>query len=109
VRRALEAQGYAVLEVRGDGDALQAFYRHRPRMLVFDVALTTDGALSICKMLKDDPRAQCVPALVLSARVNPAAVRAAAAAGADTFMSKPFSSTALLSTIRRLIGASAAA
>jgi CheY-like chemotaxis protein len=88
---------------------LQAFHRHHPRLLVFDVAPSTDGALGVCKMLKADPRAQCVPALVLSARVNPATVRAAAAAGADTFMSKPFSSAALLSTIRRLIGASAAA
>lgn len=78
----------------GEG-ALAAIRRTRPTLAVLDVSMPGMTGLDVCREVRDDPAVSGTTILVLSAGVDDASKEAALAAGADEFMSKPFSPRAL--------------
>jgi len=100
----LREQGYGVLLLPAEADALAAFHQWNPDGLILDVAHPYGAALAACRKIKSDPSSWSVPALVLCARVDPVTLEAAGRAGAEELMSKPFSCNALLDTVQRLVG-----
>ncbi len=99
VRAALEGSGYGVLEAVDGATALEMARSQRPDLLLLDVALPRMSGLEVCRRLKRDPATAGTPILLITGFVQQAERQAAAEAGAEGFIAKPFSPAALVAQI----------
>jgi two-component system, OmpR family, KDP operon response regulator KdpE len=97
LRLLLEAEHYRVIEA-GDGERGEIEARtHKPDLLLIDLGLPDeDGVTVIRRIRKWSP----VPIVVLSARMLESEKVAALDAGADDYVTKPFSAPELLARVR---------
>lgn len=103
VRSVLEADGYEVAEA-ADGHAALALMRaiggpRGPHLVVLDVMMPGIDGVEVCRQLPHDR----TKVLMLTAKDDPETRAAAEAAGADRYMTKPFSAVELLDTVRELL------
>jgi PAS domain S-box-containing protein len=99
VRRLL-AESYDV-EAVGDGQAaLEAAWRQRPDLVLSDIMMPRLDGLSLLKALRSDSELRDVPVIFLSARAGEEAKVEGLQAGADDYLSKPFSARELLARVR---------
>jgi response regulator RpfG family c-di-GMP phosphodiesterase len=92
----------ADVEVSEAGDtraAARAIADHPPDAIVLDVAMPGESGLALCRRLKDDPATAGIPVVLLTGSLIG---EEAARAGADAFLTKPFSPLELLGLIERL-------
>jgi two-component system KDP operon response regulator KdpE len=97
LRAALESHGYRVRSAANAVMALDACAAERPDVVLLDLALPGLDGVEVCRRLRSWSR---VPILVLSARVHEAQKIEALDAGADDYVTKPFSIQELLARIR---------
>jgi response regulator RpfG family c-di-GMP phosphodiesterase len=86
-----------------DVPAAEAVLQRRPPdVIVLDVELPGRDGLSLCRQLKSDPHLREIPVVMLtgSSEIGDEARRA----GADAFLTKPFSPLRLLAVVERLAG-----
>ncbi|MFC5510080.1 response regulator transcription factor [Massilia jejuensis] len=84
-------------------EVLERVHTDPPRLLVLDVSLGTECGLSLCKLLKADPATSMIRIILLSAHGQRADVAAGMAAGADSYVIKPFSPRELLAAATALM------
>jgi DNA-binding response OmpR family regulator len=98
------------LQEFGDGDSfMAAAIAAPPAVVLLDVMLTgpLDG-LDICRRLRAMPAFRDTRIVMLSARAQAGDVEAGLNAGADAYLTKPFSPAQLVHTVHRLVGPPAA-
>lgn len=98
VLRGIAEQAGAVVEEAVNGaQALAAVVHHGPTLVILDLGLPDEDGVDICRQI----RAQSpVPVLVLSARDSHDEKVRALDAGADDYLTKPFSPLELMARIR---------
>lgn len=99
VRTVLEADELEVVEVPSGQAALEAVVDEKPTVVVLDVMMPGLDGVEVCRRLDHD----LVKVVMLTARDDPDLEKAALAAGADAFLTKPFSSIDLLEVVERLL------
>ena len=99
LRTVLEADEIEVVEAPDGDAALLAVADLQPTVIVLDVMMPGLDGVEVCRRIDHD-RAKVV---MLTARDDPELERAAIAAGADAFLTKPFSSIELLDLIEQLL------
>jgi two-component system KDP operon response regulator KdpE len=97
LRTLLEAQRYRVVEAESATRGAVEARHHRPDLIIVDLGLPDRDGLSL---IRDIRRISPVPVLVLSARTMEADKIAALDAGADDYVTKPFSSAEMLARVR---------
>jgi two-component system OmpR family response regulator len=101
LRRGLEEEGYAV-DVAGDGkEALWLASENPYDAIVLDVMLPDLDGLEVCKRLRDS--GHWSPVLMLTARDGVPDRVSGLDAGADDYLTKPFSFAELLARLRALV------
>ena len=99
LRTVLEADEIEVVEATDGDAALAALADLQPTVIVLDVMMPGLDGVEVCRRI-DHRTAKVV---MLTARDDPELERAATQAGADAFLTKPFSSIELLDLIERLL------
>lgn len=99
LRTVLEADEFEVVEAPDGDAALAAVEDLKPTVVVLDVMMPGLDGVEVCRRI--DHRVAKV--VMLTARDDPELERAAIAAGADAFLTKPFSSVELLELVERLL------
>ena len=97
LRISLESQGYQVIEAENGNKGLQHAAAGPPEIVVLDLGLPDMDGLEVIQRLREW---STVPIVVLSARGREADKIAALDAGADDYLTKPFSAGELLARIR---------
>jgi two-component system phosphate regulon response regulator PhoB len=101
----LSLQSLGRVETAGTtAEALERVREDPPRLIVLDVSLGAESGLELCRRLKSDPLTASIRILLLSAYGQKSDVAAGLAAGADSYMVKPFSPRELLHAAAALIG-----
>jgi DNA-binding response OmpR family regulator len=104
VRTVLEAHGFEVVEA-ADGPAalllLNAILGRGPDAVVLDIMMPGIDGIEVCEKIDHDK----VKVIMLSARDDPETKERAAAAGADAYLTKPFSAIELLDAVEKLVPA----
>ncbi len=90
----------AVLEAASAREALTIAAAEQPALVVLDLGLPDMDGTSVCRELR---RWSVAPILVLTARHDDASTVAALDAGADDYVTKPFSPPALQARVRALL------
>ena len=103
VRSVLEADGYVVTEA-ADGHAAMLLLNSMggprgPHLMVLDVMMPGIDGIEVCRQI-DHGRTKVV---MLTARDDAETRSAAEEAGADRYLTKPFSAVELLDTVRELL------
>ena len=99
----LEQAGLEVITV-GDGQAaVDEARRLRPALAVLDVSMPLLSGIEVCRALRADPATAGLLIIMLTARVQEQDVEGGFSAGADDYVSKPFSPRELVSRIQALL------
>jgi two-component system KDP operon response regulator KdpE len=93
----LRSRGYAVTTAGTGREALDAFSRDRPDLVILDLGLPDMNGLDVCRQVRE--RAD-TPILILSARGTEKDKVAALDLGADDYITKPFGPEELMARVR---------
>jgi DNA-binding response OmpR family regulator len=99
LRSVLEADEFEVLEARGGEAALELATATHPAVVVLDILMPGLDGVEVCRRL-DHQEAKVI---VLTAGDDPHLESECREAGADAFLTKPFSSIELLDLVATLI------
>ncbi|HEY7640164.1 MAG TPA: response regulator [Steroidobacteraceae bacterium] len=97
LRVLLQAEHYRVIEAETAARAAVEAASHKPDLLLVDLGLPDDDGLRVIRTVR---AYSPVPIVVLSARTMEAQKIAALDAGADDYVTKPFSAPELLARVR---------
>jgi two-component system alkaline phosphatase synthesis response regulator PhoP len=100
VRVRLERSGYTVISARNGVEALQLARERHPDLAILDVAMPEMTGLEVTQRMREEKLD--VPVILLTARARDADVAAGADAGADVYVTKPFSPQELESRVRAI-------
>jgi two-component system KDP operon response regulator KdpE len=100
MRMTLTTAGYEVEDAKTGEEALVKVRDYRPDLVLLDINMPGMGGLAACKALRSDPN---IAIVMLTVHNTEAAKVEALDAGADDFVSKPFSTPELLARIRAVL------
>jgi DNA-binding response OmpR family regulator len=100
VRAYLARDGFAVTWVRSGEQALEELMRHPVRLVVLDLGLPGIDGFEVCRQLRARTG---VPILILTARDDEVDRVAGLEAGADDYVTKPFSPRELAARVKAIL------
>jgi two-component system phosphate regulon response regulator PhoB len=103
VRASLEHSGWRVSEAVDGEQALESTSEDRPDLIVLDAALPKVPGIEVCRRLRQVAGTSNIPVVLLSGFIDEAQAEAAQEAGADGFISKPFTPGELIEEIEQLV------
>jgi DNA-binding response OmpR family regulator len=104
----LEQAKLHVVAVADGLSALELARTEAPKVVVLDVSMPGMSGLDVCRLLRASPETQDVLIIMLTARVQEQDVEGGFSAGADDYVTKPFSPRELVSRIQALLARSRA-
>ncbi|MEY4655717.1 MAG: DNA-binding response regulator MtrA [Actinomycetota bacterium] len=93
----LMASGYEVCFSATGTDAIPAFEKHQPDLVLLDLMLPGKNGIEICKEIRE---VSGVPIIMLTARTDDTDMIRGLEAGADDYVTKPYKTEVLVSRIR---------
>ena len=104
----LRREGYTVLQARDGAEALAQLRAHRPRLVLLDVMMPVLDGHAVLAALRADDALKHTRVLMLSAKGRDTDVAKGLGLGADAYVTKPFSTQALVAQVRALLAGPAA-
>lgn len=103
VQIVLEGLDLSVTAVGNGAEALAACRASAPRLLLMDITMPVMTGLEVCREIRADPQLQDLPIILMTARAQASDVAAGMAAGADTYIIKPFGPIELREHVEALL------
>ena len=99
----LKRAGYEVLQARSGGEALGLIESQRPDVVFLDIMLPDADGYEVCRRVRADGELAGTYIIMLTARGRAVDRQQAFAAGADDYMTKPFSPSRALERVRTVL------
>ena len=99
----MKREGFEVHLARDGLEALAVLQRERPRLVLLDVMMPNLSGLEVCQALRADDALKDTLVLMLTAKGRDTDVAKGLALGADAYMTKPFSTKALVAKVRAML------
>jgi len=99
----LQQDGYQVQVAHDGQEALEAIQRQPPDLVLLDVMLPRLSGFDVCQKIRENPAWQRMRIVMLTAKGREVEIGKGLALGADAYITKPFSTQALLAQIRGLL------
>jgi CheY-like chemotaxis protein len=99
LRVTLGTDQYEILEACDGDEAWSLIQQHRPVVALLDVAMPGKTGLDLARAIKANPETAGTRVIMLTSKSQQADVEAGLAAGADFYLTKPFSPHELLQAI----------
>lgn len=96
----LEAEGYTARTAVDGRDALEKLRQGRYRVLVTDLEMPRMHGYELLSEIRSDPRLASLPVIVCSSRSSEKHRRRAQEAGANAYLTKPFTQASLAAALR---------
>ncbi len=104
IKRTLERSGDAVVDIAASGDqALKLASEEQLDLIILDLNLPVLGGLEVCRLLRTRPATAKTPIIMLTARSSESDRVTGLDAGADDYVTKPFSPRELSARIRAVL------
>jgi CheY-like chemotaxis protein len=95
----LKKSGHEVKEAATGEQALETLKSERADVVVLDVVMPGIGGIETCRRIKQDPSLNSIPVILLTANVSAEDRELGLNAGAQAYVTKPFSPKDLLEKI----------
>jgi len=99
----LQGAGYRVVTVPDGARALDQIHLEKPHLALLDVMMPLLNGLDLCKRIKGDPDLQDITVFLVTARAMAAERERGLRAGADEYITKPFSNKELLAKVGEIL------
>ena len=103
LRVTLEDLGFRLIEAADGPGALELAREELPDLIVLDVMLPDMSGLEVCRSLKQSTETGDTPIIMLTARSGEDDATAGMEAGADRYLTKPFSPLTLMTEVVKLL------
>lgn len=100
----LRRENYEVFEARNGEDALVAMREHRPDLVFLDVMMPKFNGFEVTQQIRADETLKNTKIILLTAKGQDADRAIGVKAGADDYMTKPFSPMKILERVRQVLG-----
>jgi two-component system chemotaxis response regulator CheY len=97
-----DVSGYALTEASDGVQAVERALDAQPEIVFLDVEMPEVDGVETCRRLRSDPATADATIVMLTGETDEAIERDAVAAGADLFLTKPFSPLRLLQLVDRM-------
>jgi len=98
----LSRDGFTVIAHGDGGTALSKIVDTAPDVLILDAMLPGKTGFDLLRDIRSTEAVQALPVLMLTAKGQKRDLEVAVESGANEFMTKPFSNTAVVDAVRRL-------
>lgn len=99
----MKRAGYAVLVARNGSEALDMIRRSHPRLVLLDATMPGLSGFDVCEAVRADAEVRDTRILMLTAKGRETDRARGVGAGADAYMTKPFSTRDLVETVRTML------
>lgn len=99
----LRQSNYEVRVARDGEEALRLVASFAPHLVLLDVMMPRKSGFEVCRHIRGNPAWRNVKVMMLSAKGRDSDIDQGLALGADAYVTKPFSTKALLATVRELL------
>lgn len=103
VRFTLEDEHVRVVEARDGLEALDVARAALPDLIFLDVRMPRLNGFEVCRRLRQEPRLAQTTIVILTAATQEQDLARGRAAGADLYLTKPFSPLRLLTLVQSLL------
>lgn len=105
VSATIESDQYEIIEA-GDGEEAWIMIRgRRPDVAILDVQMPGKSGLEITREIRSTPELASTKVILLTSKAQQADIEAGLAAGADQYLTKPFSPIELLNVLEKALEA----
>jgi CheY-like chemotaxis protein len=105
VNATISSDEYNVVEAVDGDDAWGLIRRHRPRVVLLDVQMPGRTGLDLTRAIRADPELSATCVILLTSKAQQADVQAGLDAGANRYLTKPFSPLELLRVVEQAVEA----
>jgi two-component system, OmpR family, phosphate regulon response regulator PhoB len=103
LRYNLEREGFRVSEARDGEEAMLQIAEQMPDLVILDWMLPLMSGIEVCRQLRRLPETRRLPIVMLTARGEEGDKLRGLDAGADDYITKPFSPTELIARLRAVL------
>jgi DNA-binding response OmpR family regulator len=104
VSASIGSDDFQIVEAVDGDEAWRLVLEHRPRVALLDVQMPGRSGLELTSAIKSRPELNGTYVILLSAKAQATDVAAGLAAGADEYITKPFSPLELLIRVEHAVG-----
>jgi DNA-binding response OmpR family regulator len=97
----IESDEYDVVQAEDGDDAWRLLQQHHPAVALLDVEMPGRSGLELARAIREDPSFAGTYVILLTARSRGDEVQAGLNAGADKYLTKPFSPLELLTAVQQ--------
>jgi len=99
----LQRDGFEVVTARSGAEALELARERKPDIAVLDIGMPPPDGVEVVRRIRDDAELRSTRLLLLTAKAQESDVRRGLEAGADAYLTKPFSPADLSARVRALL------
>ncbi len=99
----LRQEGYDVLKAENGKDGIQMAKEHMPDLVLLDIMMPQMDGIEVCDRMREDSTLSHIPIIFLTARSDEKTEIEGLNKGADDFITKPISTTKLVSRIKAVL------
>ncbi|MDZ7754907.1 response regulator transcription factor [Rhodohalobacter sp.] len=99
----LKKEGYNVLKAENGVQGLEMAKEYKPNLILLDIMMPKLDGIQVCEKMRANPDLKPIPVIFLTARSDEKTEVEGLDIGADDFITKPISTTKLLSRIKAVL------
>jgi CheY-like chemotaxis protein len=103
VHATIESDDYRVVEAADGAEAWAMVQTHRPALVLLDVQMPGQSGLEVLRLIKADPSLAATRVILLTAKAQETDIESGLIAGADFYLTKPFSPLDLLTRVEEAL------
>jgi CheY-like chemotaxis protein len=103
VHATIESDDYTVVEAADGAEAWALIQQHKPSLVLLDVQMPGRSGLDVLRSIKTDPSLTATRVILLTSKAQESDVEAGLIAGADFYLTKPFSPLDLLTRVEEAL------
>ena len=103
LRDLLGSAGYNLVEAADGEQALAAYAKQRPDLILMDIQLPVMDGYETTRRIRADPESKAIPIIAVTSYALIGDEAKALAAGCNAYITKPYSPRALLAKIREYL------
>jgi CheY-like chemotaxis protein len=103
VHATIESDDFLVVEATNGANAWALIQQHKPALVLLDVQMPGRSGLEVLRLIKSDPSLAATRVILLTSKAQEGDVEAGLMAGADFYLTKPFSPLDLLTRVEEAL------